>query len=115
MSSNSLDVVCYYQIMQKVFALLLSELQKLRASIVFADFSRIIIATGKYNMAAAQGYCEYLLKTLKSRYISYPSHHAIFCRFRLGKLLRMGQVLCQPESVLEYHHNVAYSEFLRSS
>lgn len=89
MSSNSLDV-CYYQIMQKVFALLLSELRKLRASIVFADFSRIIIATGKYNMAAAQGYCEYLLKTLKSRYISYPSHHAIFCRFRLGKLLRTG-------------------------
>ena len=55
------------QIMQKVFALLLLELRKLRASIVFADFSRIIIATGKYNMAAAQGYCEYLLKTLKSR------------------------------------------------
>lgn len=55
--------------MQKVFALLLAELRKLRATIVFADFSRIIIATGKYNMAAAQGYCEYLLKTLKSRYI----------------------------------------------
>lgn len=59
------------QIMQKVFALLLAELRKLRATIVFADFSRIIIATGKYNMAAAQGYCEYLLKTLKSRYIFY--------------------------------------------
>lgn len=61
--------------MQKVFALLLLELRKLRASIVFADFSRIIIATGKYDMAAAQGYCEYLLKTLKSRYIFYPSIH----------------------------------------
>lgn len=56
-----------HKIMQKVFALLLAELRKLRATIVFADFSRIIIATGKYNMAAAQGYCEYLLKTLKSR------------------------------------------------
>lgn len=76
MSSNLINGVGYYQIMQKVFALLLSELRKLRASIVFADFSRIIIATGKYNMAAAQGYCEYLLKTLKSRYLlSIISHH----------------------------------------
>jgi DNA polymerase epsilon subunit 1 len=68
MISDMVDVIGHNQIMQKVFALLLLELRKLRASIVFADFSRIIIATGKYNMAAAQGYCEYLLKTLKSRY-----------------------------------------------
>jgi DNA polymerase epsilon subunit 1 len=54
--------------MQKVFALLLAELRKLGATIVFADFSRIIIATGKTNVQAAEGYCEYLVKTLQTRY-----------------------------------------------
>jgi hypothetical protein len=56
--------------MQKVYALLLAELRKLGATIVFADFSRIIIATGKFQVPAAQGYCEYLLKTIKTRYVT---------------------------------------------
>eukprot|EP00250_Pteridium_aquilinum_P003833 c14110_g1_i1 orf=789-5363(-) len=56
-----------HKVMQKVFALLLAELRKLGATIVFADFSRIIIATGKTNVQAAQGYCEYLVKTLQTR------------------------------------------------
>ncbi|KAI5066379.1 hypothetical protein GOP47_0019003 [Adiantum capillus-veneris] len=56
-----------HKVMQKVFALLLAELRKLGATIVFADFSRIIIATGKTNVQGAQGYCEYLVKTLQTR------------------------------------------------
>lgn len=56
------------QVMQKVFALLLSELRKLGAVIVFADFSCVIIATGKTDISTAQGYCDYLIKTLKTRY-----------------------------------------------
>ncbi|KAL2635827.1 hypothetical protein R1flu_007306 [Riccia fluitans] len=56
-----------HKIMQKVFALLLMELRKLGATIVFADFNRIIIATSKSDISTAQGYCEYLLKTLKAR------------------------------------------------
>ncbi|KAH7426493.1 hypothetical protein KP509_10G003400 [Ceratopteris richardii] len=56
-----------HKVMQKVFALLLAELRKLGATIVFADFSRIIIATGKINVQGAQGYCEYLVKTLQTR------------------------------------------------
>jgi len=56
-----------HKVMQKVYALLLAELRKLGATIVFADFSRIIIATGKFQVPAAQGYCEYLLKTIKTR------------------------------------------------
>lgn len=55
------------KVMQKVFALLLAEFRKLGATIIYADFSRIIIDTGKGNVIAAQGYCEYLLKTLQSR------------------------------------------------
>ncbi|KAJ7294671.1 hypothetical protein O6H91_Y241800 [Diphasiastrum complanatum] len=56
-----------HKVMQKAFALLLAELRKLGATIVFANFSRIIIATGKHNKIAAQGYCAYLLKTLQTR------------------------------------------------
>ncbi|CAM6102738.1 unnamed protein product [Calypogeia fissa] len=56
-----------HKVMQKVFALLLSELRKLGAVIVFADFSCVIIATGKTDIATAQGYCDYLIKTLKTR------------------------------------------------
>eukprot|EP01018_Ginkgo_biloba_P017404 Gb_06608 [translate_table: standard] len=55
------------KVMQKVFALLLAELRKLGATIVYADFSRIIVDTGKVNVIAAQGYCEYLVKTLQNR------------------------------------------------
>lgn len=53
--------------MQKVFALLLAELRKLGATIVFADFSKIIIDTGKYDLVSAQAYCDCLLKTLQTR------------------------------------------------
>lgn len=53
--------------MQKVFALLLAELRKLGAIIVFADFSKIIIDTGKSNISTAKAYCECLLKTLQTR------------------------------------------------
>jgi DNA polymerase epsilon subunit 1 len=56
--------------MQKVFAQLIAEFRKLGATIIYADFSRIIIDTGKVNVITAQGYCEYLLKTLQSRYFS---------------------------------------------
>ncbi|KAG9455053.1 hypothetical protein H6P81_007957 [Aristolochia fimbriata] len=56
-----------HEVMRKVFALLLAELQKLGATIVFADFSKIIINTGKYDLASAQAYCECLLKTLQTR------------------------------------------------
>lgn len=55
------------KVMQKVFALLIAEFRKLGATIIYADFSRIIIDTGKVNVITAQGYCEYLLKTLQSR------------------------------------------------
>eukprot|EP00268_Persea_americana_P026628 TRINITY_DN2608_c0_g1_i2.p1 TRINITY_DN2608_c0_g1~~TRINITY_DN2608_c0_g1_i2.p1 ORF type:complete len:2201 (+),score=389.42 TRINITY_DN2608_c0_g1_i2:181-6783(+) len=56
-----------HKVMQKVFALLLAELRKLGATIVFADFSKIIIDTGKYDLVSAQAYCDCLLKTLQTR------------------------------------------------
>ncbi|KAK4286365.1 hypothetical protein QN277_002926 [Acacia crassicarpa] len=56
-----------HKVMQKVFALLLVELRKLGASIVFANFSKIIIDTGKFDLSAAKAYCDSLLRTLQSR------------------------------------------------
>ncbi|XP_020701921.2 DNA polymerase epsilon catalytic subunit A isoform X1 [Dendrobium catenatum] len=56
-----------HKIMKKVFALLLAEFQKLGATIIFADFSKIIIDTGKLDMLAASAYCDCLIKTLQTR------------------------------------------------
>lgn len=55
--------------MQKVFALLLAEFRKLGAKIIFADFSKIIIDTGKSDLSAGQAYCDCLLKTLQTRWV----------------------------------------------
>ncbi|XP_042956181.1 DNA polymerase epsilon catalytic subunit A-like [Carya illinoinensis] len=56
-----------HKVMRKVFALLLAEFRKLGAKIVFANFSKIIIDTGKFDLSAAKAYCDSLLKTLKTR------------------------------------------------
>lgn len=55
--------------MQKVFALLLAELRKLGATIIFANFSKVIIDTGKFELSAAKAYCDSLLKTLQNRFV----------------------------------------------
>lgn len=59
----------YLQVMQKVFALLLAEFRKLGATIIFANFSKVIIDTGKLSLSAAKAYCDSLLKTLQSRFV----------------------------------------------
>ncbi|OWM73679.1 hypothetical protein CDL15_Pgr026779 [Punica granatum] len=56
-----------HKVMQKVFALLLAELRKLGASIIFANFSKVIIDTGKYDISAARAYSDSLVKTLQNR------------------------------------------------
>ncbi|EPS63800.1 hypothetical protein M569_10982, partial [Genlisea aurea] len=56
-----------HKVMQKVFALLIVEIQKLGATVVFASFSKFIIDTGKSDLFAARSYCDSLLKTLQSR------------------------------------------------
>ncbi|CAJ1979167.1 unnamed protein product [Sphenostylis stenocarpa] len=56
-----------HKVMQKVFALLLAEFRKLGATIVFANFTKIIIDTGKYDLSRAKAYCDSLLRTIQSR------------------------------------------------
>ncbi|WCJ41776.1 DNA polymerase epsilon catalytic subunit A [Euphorbia peplus] len=56
-----------HKVMQKVFALLLAEFRKLGSTIVFANFSKVIIDTGKFSLSTAKTYCDSLLKTLQTR------------------------------------------------
>ncbi|CAH9070869.1 unnamed protein product [Cuscuta europaea] len=56
-----------YKVMQKVFALLVAEIRKLGATVVFASFSKIIIDTGKSDLSAAKAYCDNVIKTLQTR------------------------------------------------
>ncbi|KNA12254.1 hypothetical protein SOVF_127620 [Spinacia oleracea] len=55
------------KVMQKVFALLLAEFRKLGATVIFANFSKVILDTGKADLAAARAYCDSLLKALQTR------------------------------------------------
>ncbi|KFK43140.1 hypothetical protein AALP_AA1G085200 [Arabis alpina] len=50
-----------HKVMQKVFALLLTDLRRLGAIIIYADFSKVIIDTGKFDLSAAKAYCQSLL------------------------------------------------------
>ncbi|ESQ36065.1 hypothetical protein EUTSA_v10006524mg [Eutrema salsugineum] len=50
-----------HKVMQKVFALLLTDLRRLGAIIIYADFSKVVIDTGKFDLSAAKAYCESLL------------------------------------------------------
>ena len=61
-------IIELYQVMKKVFALLLAEFRKLGANVIFANFSKIIIDTGKVDLSSAHAYCDSLLKTLQTRY-----------------------------------------------
>ncbi|CAH8386637.1 unnamed protein product [Eruca vesicaria subsp. sativa] len=45
----------------QVFALLLTDLRRLGATIIFADFSKIVIDTGKFDPSAAKAYRDSLL------------------------------------------------------
>jgi hypothetical protein len=56
--------------MQKVFALLLTDLRRLGAIIIYADFSKVIIDTVKFDLSAAKAYCESLLSTVRNRLVS---------------------------------------------
>ena len=64
--------------MQKVFALLLAELRKLGATIIFANFSKIIIDTGRFDLQAAKAYCDSLLKTVQTRLFFFSRREFIF-------------------------------------
>lgn len=59
------------QVMQTLFALLMGEFRKLGAAIVFANFSKVIIDTGKSDLSAARAYCNSVLKTIQTRFVFF--------------------------------------------
>lgn len=70
--------------MRKVLAHLVAEMRKLGATVVAADMTSIILATGKRNLTAAVGYADvYILftaslcNTLDVRCPMYMQHAAI--------------------------------------
>ncbi|XP_021832845.1 DNA polymerase epsilon catalytic subunit A-like isoform X1 [Prunus avium] len=56
-----------HKVMSKVLAILMIEFRKLGAKIIFANFYKIIIDTGKFDLSGAKAYCDSLLKTLQAR------------------------------------------------
>ncbi|KAH7561208.1 hypothetical protein JRO89_XS10G0191200 [Xanthoceras sorbifolium] len=72
-----------HKVMQKVFALLLAEFRKLGATIIFANFSKVIIDTGKFDLSAAKAYCDSLLKALQNRFDHLRLYDALFCAIQL--------------------------------
>lgn len=55
------------RLMQKLFLLLVAEMRKLGATLVYADYGTILLCTGKRSVHAAAGYLRYLLEALKRR------------------------------------------------
>ncbi|XP_034220092.1 DNA polymerase epsilon catalytic subunit A-like isoform X4 [Prunus dulcis] len=56
-----------HKVMSKVLAILMIEFRKLGAKIIFANFYKVIIDTGKFDLSGAKAYCDSLLKTLQAR------------------------------------------------
>ncbi|GJP47493.1 hypothetical protein CLOM_g6680 [Closterium sp. NIES-68] len=56
-----------HKIMCKLFALLLAELRRLGATVVYADFSRVIVATSRRSLPTAMAYVDYLVTAVNSR------------------------------------------------
>jgi DNA polymerase epsilon subunit 1 len=54
-------------LMRKLLLQLVAELRRLGATVVAADTSSIILATGKHGLASALGYVDYVLDTLRRR------------------------------------------------
>ena len=54
-------------LMRKLLLQLVAELKRLGATVVYADTSSLIIATGRHSMAGALGYADYVLETVRKR------------------------------------------------
>lgn len=71
-SSNMYDPCLYgvvHGMMKKVFMKLIAAIKDLGASIVHADFRKVILATTKESLLTAKPYQEYLFRTLQSKQI----------------------------------------------
>ncbi|XP_049530617.1 DNA polymerase epsilon catalytic subunit 1 [Anopheles darlingi] len=54
-------------LMRKLFLQIVAEFQRMKADIIYADFNRIIIDTGKRTVVDAIGYTDYVVQNIRSR------------------------------------------------
>lgn len=55
------------RLMRKLLLQLVAELKRLGTTVVYADTSTLILATGRHSMSAALGYADYVLETLRKK------------------------------------------------
>lgn len=54
-------------LMQKIFLQIISEFQRLNAKIIYADFNRIILNSGKKSIVDAISYVEYVVQSIRNK------------------------------------------------
>lgn len=54
-------------LMRKIFLQIVAEFQRLNAQIVYADFNRIIINSGKKSLIDAISYVEYIVQSIRNK------------------------------------------------
>lgn len=54
-------------LMRKLLLQLVAELKRLGTTVVYADTSTLLLATGRHSMSAALGYADYVLETVRKR------------------------------------------------
>lgn len=54
-------------LMRKIFLQIIAEFQRLNAEIVYADFNRIIINSGKKTLIDAISYVEYIVQSIRNK------------------------------------------------
>jgi DNA polymerase epsilon subunit 1 len=56
-----------HKLMKKMFLQLIGELKRLGSTIIYADFSKIVVCTKKKSMTDASAYIKFILGSIKSR------------------------------------------------
>ena len=56
-----------HKLMKKMFLQLIGEFRRLGSTIIYADFSKIVVCTKKKSMSDASAYIEFILSSIKSR------------------------------------------------
>lgn len=60
--------------MRKMFLRIIAEFKRLGATIIYADFNRIILNSGKKNVADALSYVDYVVQSLRNKEIFHSIH-----------------------------------------
>lgn len=61
-------------LMRKLFLRIISEFKRLGATIIYADFNRLIISSGKNNVTDALSYVDYVVQSLRNKEIFHSIH-----------------------------------------